>query len=100
MATAATAEGVDPHDALASLCATPSLARLTNVYEPGRVRLAVVPTATEERVVETCRRVFPHAVYADVRLAVERACAEVAVMVKSTRLQPFVTVRSPLPPVS
>ncbi len=92
VATRAALDGVEPYDTLAACCPSPAVARLTTVYEAGRTRLAVVPTATEERVLEGCRRVYPYAVFADLRLATERGCADVGVMVKSARLQPFITV--------
>ncbi len=93
----ATAAGGDPSealDALAAACPVPALARLAPLYETAKRRLVVAPTATEPRVVEAVARVHHHAVYLDLRCAVERGIAELALMVKGTHLQPYITVRS------
>jgi hypothetical protein len=68
--------------------------RAARVLEPGKARMVVVPSSTSQRVMETCHVVYPHAMYADLRLMADNAVGDAAIMVRSTAVQPFVTVRT------
>ena len=87
---ATNAANSDPLDVLRS--ASRREESTLHVFESGKSRMAVIPSGADPAVVETCRRVYPYAVFADVRAMVEKGCGDVAIAVRSSRLQPYITV--------
>ena len=58
----------------------------------GRSRMPVIPAGLQQRIMETCTSTYPYATFTEAHLSVDRNRADVQLFMRSTQLQPYITV--------